>query len=158
MASTPDNRQDDTLLDDRQTYGVIGAAMDVHRELGCGFLERVYRQPFEIELTARAIPFEREKKYRAVYKGQPMAASYVVDYVCYGTLIVEIKALANLGPVEHAQAINYLRLSGLRRALLLNFGARSLQFKRILCDPEAIGRRRFRASSVGVPDGCVREP
>jgi hypothetical protein len=72
-----------------------------------------------------------------------MAAAYVVDFVCWGQVLVEIKALANIGPLEHAQVINYLRVSGLRRALLLNFGARSLQFKRILCDPESIGRGRL---------------
>jgi GxxExxY protein len=137
MATTADG-----ALADRQTYAIIGAAIEVHQELGCGFLERVYREPFAIELAARRIPFEREKKYRVIYKGRPLAATYMVDFVCYGQVLVEIKALGTIGPLEHAQAINYLRVSGLRRALLLNFGARSLQFKRILCDPEALGRRR----------------
>jgi GxxExxY protein len=136
-----------TAIEDRQTYEIIGAAIEVHNELGCGFLERVYREPFAIELAAREIPFEREKTYRVVYKGRPMAATYLVDFVCYGEVLVEIKALGNIGPLEHAQVINYLRVSGHRRALLLNFGAKSLQFKRIVCDPDAIGRARAEAPS-----------
>ena len=137
----------DKALEDRQTYDIIGAAMEVHNELGCGFLERVYIEPFAIELASRGIPFERDKKYRVVYKGRLLAVTYVVDFVCYEQVLVEIKALANIGPIEHAQVINYQRVSGLRRALLLNFGARSLQFRRILCDPDSIGRaRRLRAA------------
>jgi GxxExxY protein len=132
----------DTALEDRQTYDIIGAAMEVHTELGCGFLERVYREPLAIELATQGIPFERERKFRVIYKGRTLAATYVVDFVCHGQVLVEIKGLANIGPLEHAQVINYLRVSRLRRALLLNFGARSLQFKRILCDPESIGRGR----------------
>ena len=119
---------------DRQTFEIIGAAMEVHKELGCGFLERVYREPFALELTSRGVPFERERKFRVRYKGRLMPSSYVVDFLCYGEIVVELKALSALSPVDHAQAINYLRVSGHRRALLINFGARSLQFKRIVWD------------------------
>ena len=123
---------------DRQTFDIIGAAMDVHKELGCGFLERVYRDPFAFELITRGVPFERERTFRVRYKGRVMPSTYIVDFLCYGEIVVELKALSSLSPIDHAQAINYLRVSGLRRALLINFGARSLQFKRIVWgDPEA---------------------
>ena len=127
----------DTEPRDPQTYEIIGAAMDVHREMGCGFHERAYRDPFMIELSARKIPFVREVRFAVIYKKQVMPVSYRVDFICYGEVLVEIKALHAIGPIEHAQVINYLRAANLRRALLLNFGARSLQYKRIVfnwCD------------------------
>ena len=128
---------------DPQTFEIIGAAMDVHKELGCGFLERVYREPFAFELTNRGVPFERERTFRVRYKGRVMPSHYVVDFLCFGEVVVELKALAALSPVDHAQAINYLRVSGLRRALLINFGARSLEFKRVVWDdPDARTRAR----------------
>jgi GxxExxY protein len=106
--------------------------MEVHRELGCGFHERVYRHPFALELTARHVPFRAEVKFRIFYKGQPMPLYYRVDFVCFGEVVVELKALAAIGPLEHSQVINQLKASKLRRGLLLNFGARSLQFRRIV--------------------------
>ena len=127
--------------DDRQTFEIIGAAMDVHRELGCGFLEKVYRDPFALELANRGVPFERERTFRVRYKGRVMPSTYIVDFLCYGEIVVELKALSSLSPIDHAQAINYLRVSGLRRALLLNFGARSLQFRRIVWDDPATRTR-----------------
>jgi GxxExxY protein len=131
--------------DDRQTFEIIGAALEVHKALGCGFLERVYRDPFAIELSSRGIPFERERTFRVRYKGRVMPTSYVIDFLCYGEVVVELKALAALGPIDHAQVINYLRVCDLRRALLLNFGTRSLQFKRIVWDdPETRTHRERR--------------
>lgn len=134
---------DDLLCvgEDQQTFEIIGAALEVHKELDCGFLERVYRDPFALELLSRGVPFERERTFRVCYKGRVMPTTYVVDFLCYGEVVVELKALAALGPIDHAQVINYLRVSGLRRALLLNFGARSLQIKRIVWDsPETRAR------------------
>ena len=130
------------VTDDRQTFEIIGAAIEVHKELGCGFLERVYRDPLALELSSRGIPFERERVFRVRYKGQVMPATYVVDFLCYDEVVVELKALSTLGPIDHAQVINYLRVSGRRRAVLLNFGGRSLQIKRIVWDsPETRTRR-----------------
>ena len=125
---------DPSIAADQQTFEIIGAAIEVHKELGCGFLERVYRDPFALELSLRGVPFDRERTFRVQYKGRTMPATYVVDFLCYGAVVVELKALSSLGAVEHAQVINYLRMSGLRRAVLLNFGARSLQVKRIVWD------------------------
>ena len=117
---------------DPQTYEILGAAMEVHREMGCGYREPVYREPFAIELRSRSIPFEREVKLPIVYKGQLMPLKYRADFICYGQVLVEVKALPTIGPLEESQAINYLRASKLQRALLINFGRPSLQYKRLV--------------------------
>jgi GxxExxY protein len=119
---------------DAQTFDIIGAAMDVHRELGCGFHERVYRYPFGIELTARGVAFRTEVKFPIVYKGNTLPVSYRVDFVCFDAVVVELKALPSIGALEHSQMINYLKASKSQRGLIINFGARSLQFKRVVCD------------------------
>ena len=117
---------------DPQTYAIIGAAMEVHRELGCGFLEPVYREPLAIELRAREVPFEREVGLPIVYKGQRLPLGYRADFICFGEVLVELKALGQIGAVEDAQVINYLRAARLERGLLINFGARSLQYRRLV--------------------------
>ena len=115
---------------DPQTYEVIGAAMEVHRELGCGFAEPVYYEPFAIELAARGVPFIGDVQLPIIYKGRRMRKTYRVDYICFDAIVVELKALPNLGSIEDAQLINYMRAANKERGLLLNFGARSLQYKR----------------------------
>ena len=117
---------------DPRTHAIIGAAMEVHRQLGCGFLEAVYQQALAVELAARGIPFSREVEFPVVYKGEPLAAKYKADFVCHGEIIVEAKALLRLTSIEEAQLLNYLKASGIEVALLLNFGARSLDFKRMV--------------------------
>ena len=119
-------------LNDPQTYKIIGAAMAVHRELGCGFLEPVNRAAFTIELEHRGIPFIREARLPVRYRDRLLPVFYTVDFVCYGEILVELKALQSIGPVEEAQLINYLRVARRNRGLLLNFGAPSLQHKRIV--------------------------
>jgi GxxExxY protein len=117
---------------DPQTYDIIGGAMDVHCELGSGFLEPVYHRPLAIELATRQIPFAREVPYEVIYKGQPTGLYYRADFVCFGEIIIELKAVRSLGPVDEAQAINYLKVSKLKRALLINFGAKSLEWRRLV--------------------------
>lgn len=117
---------------DPQTYAIIGAAMTVHRELGCGFLESVFQEAFEIELAALGIPHRREVHLPVFYRGQQLNTHYQVDFICYDSILVELKALKQLGTVEEAQVLNYLKASNLERALLLNFGAPSLQHKRFV--------------------------
>jgi GxxExxY protein len=121
-----------TIAYDSQTYDIIGCAMDVHREKGCGFLERVYQQCMAIELRARNVPFKQQVTLPITYKGLTLSSRYCVDFICYGEVLVELKALASLTPADDAQVINYLRASDLERAVLLNFGARSLQYKRLV--------------------------
>ena len=121
-------------LADPQTYKIIGAAMAVHRELGCGFLEAVSREALAIELQERGVPFVREARLPVRYRNRVLPVSYAVDFICYGEVLVELKALHAIGPIETAQLINYLRAAGRNRGLLLNFGAPSLQHKRIVVD------------------------
>ncbi|MBN1436325.1 MAG: GxxExxY protein [Sedimentisphaerales bacterium] len=116
---------------DPQTYTIIGAAMAVHAELGHGFLEVVYQTALEKEFQNRQIPYEREKRLPVYYSGETIA-EYQADFLCFNEVIVELKALQNISSNEEAQVINYLKASGLHRGLLINFGAQSLQHKRLV--------------------------
>ena len=117
---------------DQQTHAIIGAAMEVHRQLGPGFLEQVYQQALAIEFSARTVPFLSEAELPVYYKGQRLACSYRTDFVCYDEVIVELKALKAISGVEEAQVLNYLKTTGFERALLLNFGCPRLEFKRLV--------------------------
>ena len=120
---------------DPKTYAIIGAAMQVHGELGCGFLETVYQEALAIEFAYRDIPFQREVALPIRYRGQLLQTSYRADFVCYGNVIVELKALAKLSSIEEAQILNYLKATEFETGLLLNFGAPSLQYKRFAHTP-----------------------
>ena len=122
---------------DPRTYAVIGAAMEVHRQLGCGFLEAVYQEAMELELTARGIPFDPQTDIAIRYKGQVLKTFYRADFICYDAVVVELKALTQIGPIEEAQVINYLKGTGYEIGLLLNFGRTSLQPRRYILTPEA---------------------
>jgi len=106
--------------------------MEVHRHLGPGFLEAVYQEALAIELTERGIPYRRELDLPVHYKGHRLSCTYRADFVCYDSVIVELKALQALSGVEEAQILNYLKATYLERGLLLNFGRPSLQFKRFI--------------------------
>jgi GxxExxY protein len=111
---------------DPRSYAIIGAAMAVHTELGPGFLEPVYQEALAFEMQQRSIPFEREVDVPIQYKGQRLGTAYRADFVCFGSVLVELKALRAIGGVEEAQIINYLKATGLEVGLLLNFGSQSL--------------------------------
>ena len=126
---------------DPQTYAIIGAAMDVHRELGHGFLEAVYQEALAMELAVRHIPFQREAPLQVKYKGQPLACTYKADFICYDSILVELKAIERLGNPERAQVLNYLNATQFTRALLFNFGSPSLEHQRmVLNHPSSVAK------------------
>jgi GxxExxY protein len=117
---------------DPQTYAIIGGAMEVHRVLGCGFLEAVYHEALAKEFLQRGIPFRRETELPITYKGNLLPVKYKPDFICYDAVIVELKALDRLSGKEKAQVINYLKATGIERGLLLNFGTTRLEYERII--------------------------
>jgi GxxExxY protein len=122
---------------DPRTYAVIGAAMEVHRQLGCGFLEAVYQEAMEIELAERSIPFDPQQDIPIQYKGRVLKTLYRPDILCFGSIVVELKALTQIGAAEEAQVLNYLKGTGFEIGLLINFGRSSLQTKRFILTPAA---------------------
>ena len=119
------------LLHKELTFAVIGAAMEVHRILGPGFLEAVYQGALEKELTLRGIPFERKVKLPVVYKGT-IIGEYEADLLIDKKFVVELKSVSRLSSSHQAQAMHYLTATGLRLALLLNFGTGSLEHHRVI--------------------------
>jgi len=120
--------------DDPQTYKIIGAAMAVHRALGCGFLEAVSREALTIEFEDRCSPFIREARLDVRHLDRILPGHYVVHFLFYDGGLVELKSLLATGPIDTAQLINYLRISRRSRGLILNFGNTSLQHKRLVVD------------------------
>ncbi len=105
-----------------ETYRILGACFDVYNELGCGFLEPVYQECLEIELDKQKIPFESQKILKLSYKGSELKKTYQADFVCFGSVIVEIKAVSRLTGEHRAQILNYLHATNIDVGLLVNFG------------------------------------
>ena len=121
------------LLLKEEVFAIIGAAIEVHKELGPGFLEAIYQEALEIELESRELPFEAQKPLVILYKKRRLKKEYVADLVCYGQIIVEIKALDRLSGKEESQILNYLKATGLRVGVLINFGSSGrLEWKRFV--------------------------
>jgi GxxExxY protein len=119
-------------LFEEETYEIIGACMAVHRELGAGFLEQVYQEALSIEFEASNVPFSKEQRLEVTYKDQVLDKFYYADFVCYGKIIVELKAIETLLKEHKAQVLNYLKATGYKLGLLINFGAQSLEYKRVI--------------------------
>ena len=117
---------------DKKTYAIIGAAFEVHKELGSGFLEAVYQEALEREFIYQKIPHKSKPQVGIEYKGKPLKKKYEPDFICYDDVIVEIKAMNKLSSNEHAQIINYLKASKLKVGLLINFGSKSIEHKRFV--------------------------
>jgi GxxExxY protein len=117
---------------DERTYKIIGAAMEVHRELGCGFLEAVYQEALAIEFKMQEMPYKQQQVIEIMYKEKPLEKKYQPDFLCYNEIIVEIKALSGLTGNDEAQIINYLKATNLKVGLLINFGTKSLEYKRFV--------------------------
>ena len=123
----------DRLLYRDETYAIVGAAMDVYYRLGCGFLEPVYQEALEIELGFREISFTAQQEPPIKFKDITLKKYYKADFVCFGKIIVEIKAVAALSPVDWAQLLKYMKASGFRVGLLFNFGSHGrLEYKRLV--------------------------
>jgi len=120
------------LIHEEKTYQIIGACFEVHKHLGNGFLEAVYAEALSKELHTRKIPFEKEKVLEIRYKDLILEKKYVADLICYGEVIVELKAVSVLTPQNEAQLFNYLKATGLEIGLLVNFGEISLRYKRFV--------------------------
>lgn len=117
-----------------ETYQIIGAAMEVHKTIGCGFTEPLYQEAFEQELQLRSIPFQREKSFHVTYKGKELKKEFRPDFVCFDKIIVELKAVDDFADEHFAQVYNYLKATGMSLGLLINFGKKSLDYKRIPCE------------------------
>jgi GxxExxY protein len=114
----------------QETHDIIGAAMAVHRFLGCGFSEKVYQDALEQEFLALGIPFVREQPIYATYRNVQLKTQFIPDFICYNKIVVELKAVKELDDAHRSQAINYAKIAGYKVALLINFGDVSLGFER----------------------------
>jgi len=111
-----------TLLFEEETYKILGACFEVYKDKGCGFLEAVYQECLEIELALQQIPFQSQAELQLTYKGRRLKQTYFPDFVCFDKIILEIKAVSQLDDVHRAQVQNYLKATGYRIGLLVNFG------------------------------------
>jgi GxxExxY protein len=121
------------LVYNEEAYAVIGACFEVYNDKGSGFLEAVYQECLELELQMRGIPFQPQAELALGYKGRPLKQRYFPDFLCFGKIILEIKAVSDLADEHRAQLHNYLKATGCRLGLLVNFGhPGKLQYERIV--------------------------
>ena len=117
---------------DLRTYAIIGAAMEVHRQLGHGFLEAVYHEAMAIEMGLVNVPFQSEVELPVIYKGRKLKTYYRADFLCFESVILEVKALSELNSIHESQVLNCLKATGLTIGLLLNFGTQRLEVRRLI--------------------------
>jgi GxxExxY protein len=120
------------LIYKEEVYDIVGAAMEVHNELGNGFLEAIYQEALEIEFAIRGVENRRQPDLRVFYKEHLLKKSYQPDFICYNKIIVEVKALSKLASEHESQLLNYLKATNMRVGVLINFGAERLDYKRMV--------------------------
>ncbi|MDB5118535.1 MAG: NADH:ubiquinone oxidoreductase [Mucilaginibacter sp.] len=120
------------ILFKEESYKIVGACFEVHKVLGHGFKEVVYKDALEMELSKTNIPFTREKPYTIFYKEQKLKHSFIADFIIYDTIILEIKIGSYIGDPYIKQTLNYLKASGLRLGMVINFGVPSLEYQRVI--------------------------
>jgi len=134
---------DKDMLYKEECYAIQGAVFSVYREMGCGFLEAVYQECLSIEFGLRGIPFTAQPEVRLMYKDRWLEKTYRPDFVCYGKIILEIKAVTVIAPEHRAQLLNYLKATQFELGLLANFG----------CYPRAVVQRMANTSNVRLVAG-----
>lgn len=122
------------LIYKNESYQIIGKCMEVHNNLGAGFLEIVYKDALEFEFKKAGIPYKREKKYEVNYKGIILPHKFFADFVVFDKIILEVKGVSGIADEFVAQALNYLKVSENKLALIVNFGELRLNYKRIVLD------------------------
>ena len=122
------------VLFPQESYNIIGAAMEVHKILGCGFTEPIYQEALGKEMELRGIPFEKESTLHLLYKGIQMEKTYRLDFLCYNKIVVELKAVSDFTSEHYAQVYNYLRAGNYKLGLLINFAKTSLEYERIIAE------------------------
>ncbi len=121
------------LIYPEESYKIIGACFNVYKEKGCGFTEPVYQECLEIELQYQEIPFDAQKKLKLAYRGRELKQTFKPDFICYGKIVMEIKAVANLIDKHRAQLLNYLNATEMKLGLLVNFGHYpKLEYERLI--------------------------
>ena len=130
------------ILYKEESYAIVGACFEVYREKGCGFLEAVYQECLEMEFRLQGIPCVAKKSLSLAYKGQPLRAAYEPDFICYEKIVLEIKAVTEFADEHRAQLQNYLKATGLKLGLLVNFGHYpKAQVERIVAERGRYGER-----------------
>ena len=121
------------IVHKEESYKIVGAAFKVYNTLGHGFLVAVYQEALEIEFQRQGVPYEREKELKILYDGVELKQTYKADFVCFGKIIVELKAVSALDDAHWSQVYNYLHATGYKLGLLLNFGCPDeLEYERIV--------------------------
>ena len=121
-----------TLVFEEETYKILGACIQVHKKLGCGFSAPIYREALAKELTAANIPYVQKKKLPVFYKGTPLKDCFEADFVCYDTIILEIKSLGTIPQNLKQQVLQFLKATQLQIGYLVNFGEQQLTWKRYI--------------------------
>ena len=120
------------IIFQEESYNIIRACLSVHKELGCGFLEAVYQEALAIEFRNYSIPFNQETRLDIYFRNIKLNKKYIADFICYDKIILELKAISKIATEHEAQLLNYLKASGLKLGIIINFGQISLTYKRLV--------------------------